>query len=99
MIMISGSGLSQKYHTTSNRALNAYSQAKQEYDFFFFDKAEALLKEAIKSDERFYEAYMLLGELTFNLKRYSESAGFYQKAVLIDSLFINRCFSILPPQR
>jgi hypothetical protein len=92
MIMISGSGLSQKYHTTSSRALNAYSQGKQEYDFFFFDKAEDLLKEAIKADDRFYEAYMLLGELTFNLKRYSESAGFYQKAVLIDSLFYKPVF-------
>lgn len=90
--MISGSGLSQKYHTTSNQALNAYSQAKQEYDFFFFDKAEALLKDAIKADDRFYEAYMLLGDMTFNLKRFSESAGFYQKAVSIDSLFYKPVF-------
>jgi hypothetical protein len=91
-ITICGVGYSQKYHTNSNRALTNYINGKQEYDFLYFDSAENLLKEAIKIDEKFYEAYMVLGEMMFKLKRYSESANYYNKAVKIDSLFYKPVF-------
>lgn len=85
-------GFSQNFHTTSSRALRAYNAGKQEYDFFYFESAEKLLKDAINADSKFYEAYMLLGEMLFKLRRFSESAGYYEKAVEIDSLFYKPVF-------
>ena len=92
MILASGGVFSQKYHTISNRALKAYIEGKQEYDMFFFESAENLLKDAIYADNKFYEAYMLLGEMMFKFRRFSESADYYQKAVKIDCLFYKPVF-------
>jgi hypothetical protein len=90
--LTSGICFSQKYHTTSNRALSSYISGKQEYDFFYFESAENLLKDAIKADNKFYEAYMVLGEMMTKLKRFSESADYYRKAVRIDSLYYKPVF-------
>jgi tetratricopeptide (TPR) repeat protein len=92
VILSSGIGLSQKYHTNSSKALKAYTAGKEEYDFLYFDSAENLLKEAIKADNNFYEAYMVLGEMMSKIRRFSESADFYRKAVKIDSLFYKPVF-------
>jgi hypothetical protein len=77
----------QKYHTTSSKALGYYTSGKEQYDFYYFDNAEKLLKQAISADRKFYEAYMLLGELYFRTNQFRESAKYYQEAVIIDSLF------------
>lgn len=82
----------QKYHTNSNRALNAYNAGKKQYEFLYFESAEKLLREAISIDKNFYEPYALLGELYFKTRRYSESARAYQQAVRIDSLFFKPVF-------
>jgi len=83
---------SQNYHTGSSRALNAYIKGKEQYEFLYFSNAEKKLLEAISLDKKFYEAYMLLGELLSKQKRFSESAGFYREAVKIDSLFYKPVF-------
>lgn len=83
---------SQKYHTNSSRALNAYAEGRLEYERLYYNSAEKLLKDAIAADKNFYEAYMLLGEMYFNLKRFSESARYYGEAVKIDSLFYKPVF-------
>jgi outer membrane protein OmpA-like peptidoglycan-associated protein/Tol biopolymer transport system component len=57
------------------------------YDYFEFNAAEDLFKQAIDADDGFYEAYMMLGELFYKQKRYAESTKFYRTAVKIDSLF------------
>jgi outer membrane protein OmpA-like peptidoglycan-associated protein len=85
-------GLSQSLHTNSNKALTAYNEGKQAYDFLEFANAERLLKEAISVDIKFYEAYMVLGEMMAKLRRFAESATYYQKAVQIDSLFYKPVF-------
>ena len=78
---------SQNYHTRSNRAVGAYSNALREYDFLYYTNAEKLLKEAIAADNNFYEAHMLMGEMMSKLKRFTEAAFHYQQAVRIDSLY------------
>ncbi len=85
----------QKYHSASNKAVRAYSEATREYDFLYYDNAERLLKQAIEADNNFYEAHVLIGELYSKLKRYSESAYHYQQAVRIDSLFYKPLFFVL----
>jgi outer membrane protein OmpA-like peptidoglycan-associated protein len=82
----------QTLHTTSNRALKAYNEGKQAFDYFDFKDAENFLKEAISIDKKFYEAYMVLGEMMTKLKRFPESATYYRKAVQIDSLFYKPVF-------
>ena len=82
----------QRYHTNSNRALNAYVSGKRQYDFLYFEGAEKFLKEAINYDKGFYEAYALLGELMFKTRRYEESSRYYREAVKIDSLFSRPVF-------
>jgi flagellar motor protein MotB len=84
--------IAQELHTNSNRALKAYNEGKQWYEFLEMKNAEKFLKEAITVDGKFYEAYMILGELMTKLRRFSESADYYRKAVRIDSLFYRPVF-------
>lgn len=86
------SGFAQNLHTTSNRALKAYNDGKQSYDFLDVKNAEKFLKEAITVDSKFYEAYLILGEMMSKLRRFSESAYYYNKAVKVDSLFYKPVF-------
>jgi hypothetical protein len=83
---------SQNYHTTSARAINAYVLGKEQYEFLYFENAEKRLLEAIQYDKKFYEAYMLLGELLSKQRRFSESAKYYRTAVKLDSLFYKPVF-------
>ncbi|TFG41939.1 MAG: tetratricopeptide repeat protein, partial [Bacteroidia bacterium] len=43
--------------------------------------------QAIETDDKFFEAYMMMGDLLLKQKRYGEAASNYQKAVEIDSSF------------
>jgi hypothetical protein len=83
---------SQDFHTSSNKALKIYNDGLSAYDYFDFTSAEHDFKEAIAIDKRFYEPYMMLGELLAKLKRYSESSSYYRSAVKIDSLFFKPVF-------
>jgi flagellar motor protein MotB len=85
-------GFSQALHTTSNKAVRVYNDGVNAYDFLDFDKAEFYFKEAIAIDNRFYEAYLMLGELMAKLKRFKEAATDYRSAVKIDSLFYKPLF-------
>jgi tetratricopeptide (TPR) repeat protein len=91
-VLISNHGVAQNLHTTSNRALKAYVEGKQAYEFLDTKNAEIFLKEAIAADSKFYEAYMVMGEMLSKLRRFSESADNYRKAVKIDSLFFKPVF-------
>ena len=78
-------GFSQQYHTTSGRALKAYKTGLSSFDYIDYPNAESYFKQAIEIDDKFYEAYMMLGELLSKQKRYSEAANNYKKAITIDS--------------
>jgi flagellar motor protein MotB len=91
-LFLSNCGFAQNLHTISNSALKAYNEGKQSYDFLDIKNAEKCLKEAITIDSKFYEAYMVLGEMMTKLRRFSESAYYYRIAVKIDSLFYKPVF-------
>jgi Tol biopolymer transport system component len=55
------------------------------YDYVDYPNAEIFFKEALKADNTFYEAFMMLGELYTKEKRFAEAASNYQSAVKIDS--------------
>lgn len=83
---------SQGTHTASNKALKYYNDGVSAYDFLEFPRAEKSFRDAILTDNKFFEAYMMLGELLLKQKKYSESAAAYQSAVKIDSLFFKPVF-------
>ena len=91
-VAVKGAGLTQSFHTKSNRALKIYNDGVTAYDFFSFNKAESCFREAIAIDKEFFEAYMMLGELLAKQRRYSDASLNYRTAVKIDSLFFKPVF-------
>jgi outer membrane protein OmpA-like peptidoglycan-associated protein/tetratricopeptide (TPR) repeat protein len=83
---------SQGLHTSSNKALKLYNEGVTAFDYFNFNKAEINFNEAILLDKKFYEAYVMLGDLLAKQKRYIEATGYYKTAVKIDSLFYKPVF-------
>ena len=76
---------SQGLHSTSNKAVKAYNEGMESYDYLDYQKAEVLLRVATSSDPEFYEAYMMLGELYTKQKKFSEAAANYFAAINLDS--------------
>jgi flagellar motor protein MotB/tetratricopeptide (TPR) repeat protein len=83
---------SQALHTSSNKAARMYRDGVSAYDFLDFKKAEVYFNEAISIDKKFFEAYMMLGELMAKQSRFSEASLNYRSAVKIDSLFFKPVF-------
>ncbi len=90
--LVTRTGFSQQLHTTSNKALKAYNDGVSSYDYFDYFTAEHYLKQAVAIDNKFYEAFMMLGELMSKQKRYSEASVNYRIAVKIDSLYYKPVF-------
>lgn len=84
--------LSQTLHSNSNRAVRSYLEGVRAYEYYLFETAIGFFREAVDADREFYEAYLMLGEVMTDLKRYPEAAEYYRKAVSIDSLFFKPVF-------
>ena len=80
-------GLAQGLHTISNKALREYNDGKQAYNYFDFTKAESYLKEAIRTDPGFYEAYLIYAEMLTDMERFEDAKVNYKKVVKLDSTF------------
>ena len=85
--VLSGTGYAQAIHSSSNKAVRAYNEGVSFYDYFDFKNAETNFKIAVASDNHFYEAYLMLGELMSKQLRYNEAVKYYKEAVRIDSTF------------
>lgn len=82
----------QSVHTSSNRAMKLYTEGMKHYDFLSFGEAEKNFKAAIADDSRFYESYMMLGDMYSRQKRFVEAAENYRAAIKIDSLHYKPVF-------
>ena len=89
---ISRISYSQKFHTTSSKAMKAYNEGTASFDYLDYSTAENYFKQAVSIDDKFYEAFMMLGELMSKLNRYSEAVLYYRSAVKIDSLYYKPVF-------
>ena len=89
---ITYNGYSQGFHTTSNKAFKIYKDGVTFMDFVDYQNAENSFRHALMLDDKFYEAYMMLGELLTKQRRFSEAAENFKKAVKIDSLFYKPVF-------
>lgn len=82
---VTRNGYSQGLHSNSNKAVKEYNQGMEFYDFLDYQNAEILFREAVSSDPKFYEAYMMLGELYTKQKKFTDAAANYFTAVKLDS--------------
>jgi hypothetical protein len=82
----SRNSFSQGLHTASNKAVKAYNEGMSSYDFIDYTNAEIRFREALNIDNKFFEAYMMLGEIYTRQKRYADASSNYQSALKIDSL-------------
>ena len=89
---VTRNGYSQSFHTSSSKALKIYNEGVSAYDYLDFAQAESDFKKAISIDKKFYEAYLMLGDLMAKQSRYQEASLSYKSAVKIDSLFYKPVF-------
>ncbi|HEX2974302.1 MAG TPA: hypothetical protein VHO68_00055, partial [Bacteroidales bacterium] len=88
-------GLSQNVHTSSNKAMKAYTDGLRDFDFLNFPSAETNFRQAVLIDGKFIEAYLMLGDLFTKQRRFAEAASNYRSVVRIDSLFYKPVFFTL----
>ena len=82
---VSHDSFSQGLHSSSNRAVKLYNEGMSFYDYSRFEKAEALFREAVSIDGRFFEAHMMLGDIYTRMKNHPEAVKSFSIALNIDS--------------
>jgi outer membrane protein OmpA-like peptidoglycan-associated protein len=75
--------------------MKAYTDGVRDFDFLNFQSAEANFREAISLDKKFFEAYLMLGDLQTKQRRFAEASANYRAAVRLDSLFYKPVFFTL----
>lgn len=88
LVLVSLALSAQEEYTVSDRkAVARLETAKRYYVLKSYDKAVWELKEAVKQEPEFIEAWLLLGQVQTDAGNLEESVEAYQKAVDIDPLF------------
>ena len=73
--------------TKNTRAANFYERAARYYDVKNYEVAKRDLLDVIKQDPQFIEAWMLLGDVNYDLREYESSRDAYKKAIEINPDF------------
>lgn len=86
LIIVPFCALSQSYNTSSKKAINSFQKAKQ--DFLNENYVDALsnVNKALKFDENFLDAYLLMAEIYLDSNDDSLALESYEKLFEIDSL-------------
>ncbi len=87
--------LSQDLTTKSKKARKIYQRAESYYKARNYSETVNLLKQAIKADPNFIEAYMFLGDIYADKKDKKDAVVFYTKAISIDPEFYPPVYYIL----
>ncbi len=78
----------QRELTTSNRrAINSFEEGIKNFNLMNYSLAEKHLKDAISRDNKFIEAYIVLGEMLYEQNKYTESIEYLNEAIMIDPDF------------
>lgn len=83
---------SYKYTTKSEKAIKAYEKATDYYDRYDNVSALEYLANAVKIDDEFIEAYMLMGDVYSDMRKYELAVVNYKKAIELDSTFFPNNF-------
>lgn len=76
-----------KYTSNSTKAIKHFEQGRGEYRMYRWQEAELLLKKAIKSDEKFIEAYIVLAKMYWDMGKLEEAITYYGRGLKIDPTF------------
>jgi len=83
---------SQKYSSTSIKAIRKFEDAMSFFNMRRLDEAIPVFEAAIKEDGKFIEAYLMLADV-YNMKRnYVKEAETYKQVEKIDTVFFNRLY-------
>lgn len=86
------SAQSYNFSTKSKKALKFYKEAESEYKLLNNDAALVYLEKAIKKDENFIEAWLLLGDIYTDLDQKNDAIIAFKKAIQIDPAFFPRSY-------
>ena len=91
-IVICNEGYSQKppLRTESKKAIRLYEEGLARYNMKDYNPAANYLLEAINTDPKFQNAYLVLAEVYWEKGSYKEAAKFYGKGLEIDPAFYPR---------
>lgn len=92
---INGLHAQQKLTTKSNRAAKLYTEAISNLNLLYYDATIRNLNEAIKEDENFIEAYILLGEVYTDTRQDSSAIATFRKSMRINPDFFPPLYSNL----
>lgn len=76
-----------KYSINDRNAIKSYELARSQIDLNNFNKATAELKLAVKQENQFIEAYLLLADIYRSLGDYATAKETYKKAFSISTTF------------
>ena len=75
------------YHTRSRKAIDLYENAGREYNLLNYPEAINLLSRALKTDDKFIEAWLLLGQVYNDANLPEKSIEAYKKAISLNPTF------------
>lgn len=75
------------YRSESKKAIGYYEEGRRYYDLKYYPDAEQYLLDAIKTDEKFQDAYLVLAEVFWEQKKYTQAIDYYSKGLAIDPSF------------
>lgn len=81
-----------KYTSKSKAAIRSFERAASAYDYKKFNEAVEALNDALKEDDRFLEAHMMIGDVYADLKDWENSVIHYRRAVDLDPSFFPQNF-------
>ena len=84
-----------KYTTKNTKAIKNYETALKYYDARNNMDAESELLKAIKLDDKFIEAHMLLADIYSDVKLYDASIKEYRKAISLDDHFYTKNYLLV----
>jgi outer membrane protein OmpA-like peptidoglycan-associated protein len=85
LIVISSKSHAQEFSTESKRAIKFYEEGNKKFILLDYLAAEGNLNKAILTDNKFIEAYLLLGDVYREQKKYSEANDVYDKVIALNS--------------
>ncbi len=80
------------YRTESKKAINYYEEGLGYYQIKEYVLAEEKLRSAIRVDEKFQDAYLVLAEVFWEQSQYEPAIDFYNKGLSIDLYYYPRGF-------
>lgn len=83
------------FTSVSKKAIAAYTKAEKAFIENKTALAENRLNEALKADQNFIEAWLLLGDLYMEVGKPTEAIAAFKKAIVIDPTFFPPAYGIL----